>query len=178
MKVAFKPVYLPRAPKRFRYIVLHDTNCMCAEFNEFKVDRSVFQTNQLRERMRQKNKWYELPFHFVCERILDDYQTIVARPTQYSCEDCYPGMDKLYSRFGIHICIMGNFNVLTGEPRMYQQLCYRAVSPVMRQYRIPRGNIFLHCEVQPDQIQCPGFNFSKDHLKAYIQPFLIAQPQG
>lgn len=178
MKIPFKPVYLPKGPRRYRYIILHDTNCMCSEFNDFKIDTNLFQSNHLRYRMRQRKKWFELPFHFVCEKIIDDYQTVVARPTQYSCEDCYPEMDRLFSRFGIHICIMGNFNVVSEDPRMYQQICYRAITPVMKQYRIPKSNILLHCDVESSELQCPGFNFNKSHLKAYIQPFLIAQSQS
>ena len=175
MKIPFKPIYLPKGPRRYRYIILHDTNCMCQEFNDFKNDGMKFQTNLLRERMRQKNKWFELPFHFVCEKIMDDYHTVVARPTQYSCEDCYPNMDSLFRRFGIHICIMGNFNIMVGDTRMYQQICYRAITPVMKQYRIPKSNILLHGEVEPTKLDCPGFNFSKQHLKAYLLPFMVAQ---
>ena len=175
MKVPFKPVYLPRGPRRYKYIILHDTNCKCSEFNDFKLDRAQFQTNLLRERLRQKNKWFELPYHFVTEKVIDDYQTIVGRPLQYSCQDCYPNMDRIFSRYGIHICVMGNFNLMIGDTRMYQQLCYRALTPVMKQYRIPKGNIYFHGEVENGCIDCPGFNFSKNHLKAYIQPFMISQ---
>lgn len=175
MKVPFRPVYLPKGPRRYRYIILHDTNCMCHRFNDFKIDGSTFQTNKLRGRVYQDKKLFELPYHFVCEKVLDDYQTIVARPTQYSCEDAYLGLDKNFSRLGIHICIMGNYNYVAEDVRMYQQLCYRAITPIMKQYRIPKGNIYLHGELDPKHLDCPGYHFSKQHLKAYIQPFLIAQ---
>lgn len=175
MKIPFKPVYLPKGPKRYHYIVIHDTNCMCSKFNDFRIDNQMFQSNKLRQRLLQDKKWFELPYHFVCEKIIDDYQTIVARPIQFSCEDAYTDLDKKFARYGIHICIMGNFNTIVGDTRMYQQICYRAISPLMRQYRIPKGNIFLHGELNPKQLDCPGFNFSKEHLKAYIQPFLIMQ---
>ena len=176
MKVPFKPVHLPIGPRRYHYIVIHDTNCMCEKFNDFRIDNTAFQTNKLRYRIYQMKKFFELPYHFVCERILDDYQTIAGRPLKYSCEDCYPGMDKNFSRFGIHICIMGNYNYTAGDARMYQQICYRALTPVMKQYRIPKSRIFLHGEIDPKHLDCPGFNFSKQYLKAYIQPFLISQP--
>lgn len=175
MKVPFKPVYLPKGPKRYHYIIIHDCNCMAERFPEFKIDNVQFQTNRLRGRIFQDKKLFELPYHFVCEKVIDDWQTIVGRPLQYSCEDVYTDLDKNFSRFGIHICIMGNFNYMASETRMYQQICYRALTPVMKQYRIPKGNIFLHGELNPQKLDCPGFNFSKQHLKAYIQPFLIAQ---
>lgn len=176
MKIQYKPIYLPRAPKRYRYIVIHDVNCMCEKFNDFRNDTSIFQTNKLRARLRQDKKWFELPYHFVCEKINDDFETISARPIHYSCEDCYPNMDKLYSRFGIHICVMGNFNVMVGDTRMYQQMCYRAITPMMKTFRIYKSNIVLHGEIEPSEIQCPGFNFNLSHLKSCISPYLIASP--
>jgi len=175
MKIPYKPIYLSKGPKRYYYIIIHDVNCMTSKFNDFKVDSTMPQVNLLRARLRQEKKWFELPYHFVCEKVKDDFETITGRPLQYSCEECYPNMDKKYSRFGIHVCVMGNFNYMVGEPRMYQQLCYRAISPVMKRYRIPKSNIYLHAEVEPSQLDCPGFHFSKNHLKAYIQPFLIMQ---
>ena len=176
MKVPYKQVYLPRGPRRYRYIVLHDTNCMCHKFNDFKNDTTHFQTNKLRYRIRQERKWYELPYHFVCEKILDDYETVTGRPLKYSCEDCYPDLPSNFARLAVHICVMGNFNVMVGDTRMYQQICYRAITPVMSLYRIPKGNIYLHGELNPGQLDCPGFNFNKNHLKAYIQPILVSQP--
>ena len=175
MQVPFKPVYLPRGPRRYHYIVLHDTNCMCKAFNDFKVDRVQYQTNRLRERLRQDRKLFELPFHYVCEKVMDDYMTSVARPVQYSCEDVFQDLDYKFSRYAIHICVMGNFNTITGTTRMYQQLCYRAIAPVMKTYRIPKANIFLHGELNSQSLDCPGFNFSKQHLLAYLPPFLITQ---
>lgn len=175
MKVPYKPIYLPRGPKKYKYIIIHDMNCHENLAAKYKVDGEQFQTNSARSTLYRDDKYYELPFHYVCEKIKDDFQTVVARPLQYSCESEYPDLNKLYSRFGIHIGIMGNFNIIGTEPRMLQQICYRAITPLMKIYGIMKSNIYLHGELSTDNLDCPGYNFTKQKLFAYIGPFLITQ---
>lgn len=175
MKVPYKPVFLTRGPKRYKYVVIHDMNCQMHLLNKFKIDNDQFQTNDSRAELYKNKKYYELPYHYVCEKIKDDYQTIVARPLQFSCETEYPDLDKLYGRFGVHICVMGNFNIIGTEPRLLQQICYRALTPVMKIYGIMKSNVYLHGELSSENIDCPGYNFTKQKLMAYISPFLISQ---
>lgn len=175
MKVPYKPMYLPKGPNKYRYIVIHDCNCQCKLMHRFKIDNVVAQTNEMRSILRQEKNYYELPFHFVCEKIKEDYETLVARPLQYSCEREYPDIDSKFAKRSIHICVMGNFNVMSEDSRMYQQICYRAITPLMKQYRIPRGSIYLHGELSKDNIDCPGFSFSKQKLLGYMSTFMIAQ---
>lgn len=173
MKIPYKPGHLPKGPRRYTSIVLHDSMCQ-ADFNgNFRLDVPSSQVNVVRSELRKEKKYFELPYHFVCEKLKDDYETVIARPLQYSCEDGYPELDSLYSRYAIHICIMGNFNMMTDDSRMYQQICYRAITPMMRVYHIRRNNIFLHGELTSEHVDCPGLNFQKSKLMAYIEKFNI-----
>lgn len=173
MRVPYKPALLSKGPKRYKYIILHDINCMGKNNNEFKVDRTLAQTGKLRSRFKVEKKYDELPYHFVCEKVGDDYETIVGRPLQFSCE--YSDINYSFGHFAVHILVMGNFNIIDAETRMYQQICYRAISPMIRFFRIQRSNVLLHGELSTEQLDCPGFNFDKNQLKAFLQPFTIVQ---
>lgn len=172
MKVQYRPVELKVAPKKYKYIILHDTSCQAPDTNQYQIDASGSQVNSLRSYLWSFNKIKELPYHFVCEKIKDDYETIVGRPLQFSCHEEYDDLDYSYSYFSIHVCIMGNFNVMAEDNRLYDQICYRVLSPMMRIYSIPRTNIFLHGELSSKHIDCPGFNFQKTRLMSLLQKFV------
>ena len=175
MKLPYKPTHLSKGPKRYTSIVIHDASCQYQFGNNLIIDSKESQVNTARSELRVEKKYFELPYHFVCEKMKDDYETVIARPLQYSCEDAYSDLDSMYARYAIHICVMGNYNMLTDESRMYQQLCYRAITPMMRIYRIRRGNIFLHGELSSDHMDCPGLNFQKSRLLAYISRYNLVQ---
>jgi hypothetical protein len=164
---------LSRAPRRFKNIIIHDTNCQWKDYQPFKIDRNVYQSGPMRARFKTFKNFNEMPYHFVCEKIGENYQTFLGRPLQYSCEKEYSDMDALYSRYGIHICIMGNYNTMCVIDKLYQQISYRVICPMMRVYRIPKSNIYLHSDVtnNPDYNDCPGFNFRKDLLMMYMNKY-------
>lgn len=173
MRVPYKPVMLTKGPFRYKYIIIHDINCIGKNNSEFKVDRNFAQIGKLRSRLKIEKKYDELPYHYVCEKVGDDYETFASRPLQFSCE--FPDINYSYTHFAVHILVMGNFNILAGETRMYQQMCYRVISPMIRFFKIPRNNIILHGEISRDQLDCPGFNFDKHQLKSFLTPFIIMQ---
>jgi len=173
MKIQYKPSMLTKGPLRYRYIIVHDTNCMWKEFNEFKVDTPQSQTNKMRSQFKILKKYDELPYHFVCELVRDDYETVVSRPLQFAF--IYKDLPASISKFAIHVCVMGNYNIIGDDVRMYQQLCYRVLSPMMRVYHIPKTHIYLHGELSSTQMDCPGLKFDKNKLISYLPPFSIVQ---
>lgn len=168
----YTPTALEKAPKRYRYIVLHDTNCQWKNYNTYKVDSKSFQTGSMKGRCRSDKHIYDVPYHFICEKIGDNYQTVLGRPLQYSCERSYPDMDNRYAKFSIHVCIMGNYNIMAHQVKMYEQLCYRVLCPMMRDYRIAKSKIFLHGELSKEHLDCPGFGFNKQIMFAYMTKYL------
>lgn len=169
----YQPLYLTKAPRRFRFIIIHDTNCQWQKNNIYKIDNNLFQAGPMRARFKLEKRWWESPYHFICEKIGENYQTILGKPLQYSSENEFPDLDNTYSRFGIHVCVMGNYNIMAHKPKMYEQLCYRVIAPMLRQYRIPKSNIFLHGELSKEHMDCPGLGFSKQALLAYLARFLM-----
>ncbi len=171
----YVPLMLTKAPRKFRYIIIHDTNCQWQNFNNFKIDNNLFQAGPMRARFKTDKNYYEMPYHYVCEKIGNNYQTFVGRPLQYSCEREFPDIDHYKTRYAIHVCIMGNYNVMSHTPKMYEQLCYRVIGPMMKLYRIPRSRVFFHGDLSKEHTDCPGFNFSKNAMFAYMSRFMIGQ---
>ena len=170
------PSLLERAPKRYKYIIIHDTSCQNDTNGMFKIDKKMFQTGAMRSRFRSIKNYYDMPYHFVCERIGQNYQTVVGRPLQYSCYKAYPDIDRHYAQNAIHICLMGDYNVLSHSIKLYQQLAYRVICPMMKTFKINRSRVYLHGELSKKHSDCPGFNFNKNLLLAYMSKFLMGVP--
>ena len=169
----FLPSRLFRSPRRFKYMIIHDTSCQWDKINLFSVDKRLFQTSPMRARFRSQKQYYELPYHFICEKIGENYQTIVGKPLQYSSFLEFPDIDRHYAEHAIHICLMGNYNILTHTAKLYEQLAYRIICPMMKTYRIPRSRIFLHGELSKEHSDCPGFHFSKQTLYVFMSKYQL-----
>ena len=170
LKVQYRPVSLPRIKRIYKYIVIHDTNCMYPHLDFTKVDDGKPRTSQLRAYSLIFDKKYDLNYHYLCQFIKTDYETFVGRPLYRLCE--YEDMSDLYQN-GIHVCVFGDYNVINGQQRMYQQLSYRVLAPMMFWFGIPIGNIKLHNQISTNkEIKCPGsqFDYNKmiNNLKIYI----------
>ena len=169
----YTPTKLGIAPRKFFFIIIHDTNCQWEMSDYYKIDKGMFQAGPMRARFRNEKHYDEFPYHFIVERIGENFQTIVGRPLQYSCKNEYPDIDTYYSKYGIHVCLMGNYNGNFVLPKMYQQLAYRVICPMMKAYRITKSRILTHGEISKEHPDCPGFNFSKQTLFAFMTKFLI-----
>ena len=81
--------------------------------------------------------------------------------------------NEFFQNMNMDTSVMGNYNIMAHKPKMYEQLCYRVIAPMLRQYRIPKSNIFLHGELSKEHMDCPGLGFSKQALLAYLARFLM-----
>ena len=172
MIVPFKPVYFEKATRRFKYIIIHDLSCRFANLDKAKVDSKKSVASTLRGFNWVFNNEHDLPYHFLCERIGEDYETIMGRPFQYFCI-----FDDIKSEFipSIHIAVAGLYS-FTSQPtnRAYQQVGYRAISPLMKWFKIQISNVYLHHEVSNDKDHsCPGAMFNKNKLLAATKPMIL-----
>lgn len=168
MKIPYKPSLFERINIKPRYIVIHDINCEFDGLAEFQTLSNQFRTGKLRDTNFLFNAEFDLNYHFVVEKVLDDYETVVGRPLWAVCEheDIVSPYDKAF-----HVLMLGNFNDINPDDRFYRQMAYRAVSPLMVMFRIPIGNIVLHSEISnsKDKVQCPGSLFSIDKLTSQLK---------
>jgi hypothetical protein len=116
------------------------------------------------------NGEFDLNYHFIVEKIKDDYETLFGRPLNAICE--YDDIVSPYDA-AIHVGVMGNFNFDIPPERLYKQIAYRVLGPMMMYFRIDKSKILLHREVSSDQAECPGTNFNKARLLSYVKTMVI-----
>jgi hypothetical protein len=174
MKIPLRPKFLKKFRRPWLYLVLHDLSCSFSGLDEFKLDTPKFQTNRLRTINLQLNKQLDLNFHFVIERINDDFEVMVGRPMSAICE--YEDIPRNINDIAIHIGMMGNFKFYIPENRFYKVLAYRIITPLIQMSKINRTRIFTHDEISESNqktFECPGRLFEKQRLTSIINEQLI-----
>ena len=173
MIVPFKPVYLPKMYKKPQYIIIHDFSCQFGTIDKARTDNKLANIQGVRAYNWVFNGEYELPYHFVCEKINQDYETLMARPFCYMCE--YEDIPSQYVA-SIHIAVAGNYNFMTMTNRAYQQMAYRSISSIVKWFRLPLNRVLMHWEVSENKnLHCPGDNFDKDRFKFTMKQYSLMQ---
>jgi hypothetical protein len=171
MKLPLRPKHLRKFRRHWLYLILHDLSCNFSQLGEFNIDNPKSQINRLRATDFQINKQLDLNFHFLIERIGDDFEILLGRPMSSLCQ--YDDIPKNINDVSIHIGIMGNCKFYIPENRFYKILAYRIVTPLIQMTRINRPRVFLHSEVSEKKIECPGPLFEKERLTSIINEQLI-----
>lgn len=170
MKLPYRPKLLPVARRRFKYIIIHDISCQFEDIIDLMVDSSRFQVEKMKSMNYILHGLYELNYHFVVDKIDNDYNTLVARPLYSRCE--FDDIESPYDH-AVHICVMGDFHNENPGNRFYQHLAYHTVIPMMRLYRIPISQVVLHKEISNANETCPGPNFRTTLLQSYLKSWKI-----
>lgn len=107
---------------------------------------------------RQVNGWRDIGYNFGVESI----STALQEPAYYAMV----GRDinifaagepnKGSNKWGIHICVVGNFDLAPPPEEMLKLLRYRLVRPLMDQYAIPAKMVLGHRELDRPDKSCPG----------------------
>jgi len=171
MKIPFKIRQFDPFKKFPRYIVIHDVSCMNTQIDKLRLDSPKFQTNILRNQQYIIDMQPDLNYHYIVEKIGEDYEVILGRPFATYCE--YDDIKNPYNH-SIHICVMGNYNFDIPAKRLYQKIVYSIISPLIRQFKFPKDRIVLHSEISTDQsVVCPGTFFDKNILMNHVKSMLI-----
>ena len=171
MIVPYRPVTLKKSTRKFRYIIIHDSSCRFSNLGFAKVDGKKSSISKMRGYNWVFNGEFELPYHFVCERIGKDFETLMATPFSYRC--IYDDIPFEFEA-SIHIAIAGDYSIIQPNQRAYQQIGYRSMASIMRWFSIPFGHIFFHHEISTDKsLKCPGPLFDKSRLMAAIKPMIL-----
>ena len=171
MRVPYKPVYFKKATKKFRYIIIHDLSCRFSNLDRAKTDSRKAASSHLRSYNWIFNDEFDLPFHFLCERVGKDYETVMGTPFCYRC--IFDDIPSVYDA-SIHIALAGNFSVNQPSQRSYQQMGYRSIASIVKWFKLPLSHIMLHHEVSKDkEHSCPGPMFDKNRFLAAIKPMIL-----
>jgi hypothetical protein len=170
MKYPFRVSNLNIRHTQPRYIIIHHTWCQY-QIPKTKIDNQKYQMNALYSQVMEK-KIVDLNYHYIIEQIKDDYSVITARPFVATCD--YPDLEENLNHKGIHIALLGNYNIDMLEKRAYEVLAYRVLSPLMKLFSISPSKVFLHSEVSfNDDEQCPGDFFNKEIALSFVKRFLM-----
>lgn len=173
MILPYRPKLLPTAERKLRAIIIHDTSCMFEDYVEFMVDTAKYQTGKMKTMSFVMHGEYELNYHFVVEKIDQDYAALIGRPLFAKCE--YEDIPDMY-RNAIHVCVMGDFTNENPGERVYQTIAYKVIIPLMRTYRITPARVMLHRDVSTDKnSDCPGIKFKKNLLDSYIKSWKVTK---
>lgn len=153
---------------KVKNIIIHHTSELYRR-PDLKIDTSQFQTNKLISNMLETHK-VDLNYHFILEKVKDDYFVIFGRPFVLLCDF---DIDPYINASSIHIGLLGDYNIRIPEMRMYLILAYRLISPLMKHFGLSFNRIKTHQEVSSLDVSCPGEFFDKDVLLSATRRFLM-----
>lgn len=170
MKVPFKPSMLKIRRGSPRFIIIHHTSEIY-DIPESRIDNSKYQIPGLFKGVLEK-KQGDVNYHYVIDKVKEDYIPIVLRPFVYLCEwpDITPGINSR----AIHIGLMGNYDFKVPEKRMYEVLAYRVLNPMLKMFGLPPSRIKFHNEVSDNKdLTCPGDFLDKEVIISMVRRFVI-----
>lgn len=169
-KLPLRPSLLKRRRESVKWIITHHTSEIYD--NELsRIDNNKFQMPGLISGVMEK-KQGDINYHFVVEKIKNDYNIIVTRPFPYLCE--WDDIDPSINKRAIHIGILGNYDFKIPEDRLYQILAYRLVNPLLNMFSLSPSKIKLHREVSDAKdLSCPGDFLEKDRIITQVRRFVI-----
>ena len=172
MRMPFKAALLNVRRGPVKWIIIHHT-AELYEAPESRVDNAKFQMKGLINGVLEKSA-PDISYHYVIDKIKDDYIPIVCRPVSSLCEwDDIP--DDINKR-AIHIAMLGSYDFKVPERRLYEIMSYRLISPMIKIYGLTPKRVKFHRDVSTDKdISCPGDFADQGKLEATIRRFMITK---
>lgn len=117
-------------------------------------DDAGLNTDDIRRYHIEENKWLDIGYHFLVEKVENGYECIAGRPLNMDGAHC-----KGCNSDHIGVCLVGNFMV---SPPSAEQLATAAkyIRGLLVAFDIPKSSVFLHREKR--DTNCPGDAFTKD----------------
>jgi len=153
-----------------RWIIVHHT-VELYDISQARVDNKAYQLYGLVKSVLER-KDPDINYHYVIDKIKDDYVPIVTRPTVYLCD--WPDISTDINDRAVHVALLGSYDLKMPDRRLYEILAYRLLNPMMKEFNIKPDRIKFHNEVSSDKdLSCPGLFLSKDIVKAMTRRFVI-----
>ncbi len=119
-------------------------------------DTTRLDTRRIRDFHVKHNRWDDIGYHFLVEKVGTGYEVIAGRPLDVSGAHAR-GSNTTH----IGVCLVGNFN--KSKPTSAQlRVAARHIRGLMKALRIQKSAIRFHREV--NNTDCPGSKFSKRML--------------
>lgn len=152
-KIVLRPSLLKVRRQSVKWIIIHHTSEMY-ENPEARIDNTKYQMPGIFKGVMEL-KQGDVNYHYVVERIKEDFVAIATRPFVYLCE--WPDIDDNINNRAIHVALLGNYDLKIPPKRLYDILAYRLLNPMMKMFNITPNRIKLHKDVSNDKdVYCPG----------------------
>lgn len=170
MKIPLRPSRLQVRRTKVKHIIIHHT----AEIYPApaaKVDNAKYQVSSLIGNVLER-KDPDLNYHYIVDKIKDDYAPIVCRPFVTLCE--WDDIDTNINNAAIHIALIGSYDFKIPEKRLYEVLAFRLLNPFMKMFALAPTRIKLHREVSSnEELTCPGDFVDKEVIISMARRFVI-----
>ncbi len=171
MRIPLRMSWLGKRHTKIKYIVIHHTHCQY-DIPESKIDSTKFQIPYLTSNLMEKAE-PDFNYHYIVDRILDEYYIIVGRPLETICD--YDDIDRDMNKSSVHIGLMGTYDIKVPDIRMYEILGYRLLNPLLKTYALNPSRIYLHNELSKNKKEsCPGSFIDKNTIITMVRRFVIS----
>lgn len=160
---------------RPKFIVIHDSNCLNHSDSTLVVDGPQTAMGALKSINISRDSLKDLNYHFIVDRLGNDYEVITGRPINTYCQ--HDDIDTAF-KDSLHVIILSDLNVEVPETRFYQILAYRCLAPMIRMLKMggnPGSIIKFHDEIKADKtnnIKCPGDFLVRELLVSQTRRYL------
>lgn len=170
MRFPFKPSKLNIRRKSIKWIVLHHT-AELYEYPEAKIDNEKSQISSIYNNALEQNSG-DINYHYIIEKIKNDYHAIMTRPFMFLCE--WPDIhDDINSR-ALHVAFMGSYDFKIPETRLLEVLSYKIINPFMKLFGFTPNRVKLHKDVSSNkELTCPGDFIDLPKIMALIRRYTI-----
>lgn len=170
MKMPFRPELMKIRRKPFRWIIVHHTAEMYPQ-PEAKIDNPNYQFPFIMNGVLEQ-KTGDINYHYVIERVKEDYIAIASRPLSFLCE--WPDIHPDINQRAFHVALLGSYDLKIPEKRLYEVLAFKIINPVLKIYGLSPNKIQLHNEVTNiKDLTCPGEFINKDIIIAMCRRFVV-----
>jgi hypothetical protein len=169
-KIILRPSLLKIRRQSVKWIIIHHTHEIYKN-PAAKIDNSQYQMPSLFKGVLEL-KQGDVNYHYVIEKVKDDYISVTTRPFVYLCD--WLDIPLEINNRAIHVALLGNYDLKIPEKRMYDILSYRVLNPMLKFFRIPPSKIQLHKDVSTDKdVYCPGEFVDLSRIVTAVRRFVI-----
>jgi len=170
MRIPFKMSLLKVRHARPRFIILHHTVCMYPAPSA-RIDNPKFQLPAIMNNVLEQ-KTPDINYHYVIEKVKDDYQVFGCRPFVTICD--FDDIDVNTNKFAIHVALLGSYDFKIPERRLYETLAYRLLNPLLKVFGLNPARVKFHSEVSNDkELTCPGDFVDGAVIQSMIRRFVV-----
>lgn len=169
MKIPLRPSLLTVRRQTIRWIIIHHTIELYPQ-PEAKIDNSKYQLPALFKGVLEQ-KTGDINYHYVIEKVKEDYIPIVTRPFVYLCQ--WDDIDININNRALHVALLGSYDFKVPDRRLYEVLAYRVLNPFLKMYHISPSRILFHRDVSNQDISCPGEFMDMGRVISLVRRFVV-----